>query len=115
MKTLVIKGKGRLWPKVTWADTNLSILYLGPEDDDVTLREANSVDFEEFFLHLDRGGSIFMTVKPGTPDRYDEPRGETGFRRALMKSLPDLEETLLEQGEGQGAMNRETEEIRSWR
>jgi hypothetical protein len=114
MKTLVIKWKGRLWPKVTWADTNLSILYLGPEDDDVTIREANSVDFEEFFLHLDRGGSIFLTVSPDTPDRNDGPREETGFRRALKKSLPHPAEPLLERGDGLGATNWESEELRSW-
>ncbi len=69
MKTLVIKGKERLWPTVTWADTNLSLLYLGSEDDDVTFREASSIDFEEFFLHLDRGGSIFKMEKPETKDQ----------------------------------------------
>lgn len=111
MKTLVIKGRDRLWPTVIWADSNLSIQYLGSEDDDVTIRETNSIDFEEFFLHLDNGGSIFLTVKPDTPDRYDEPREKAGFRRALKKNLPELAETLLEQGEGLGAVKWETEEM----
>ena len=115
MKTLVIKGKDRLWPTVTWTDSKLSILYLGSEDDDVTIRETNRVDFEEFFLHLDNGGSIFLTVKPDTPDRYDEPHEETGFRRALKKNLPELAETLIDRGEGLNALNWETEEIRSWK
>ena len=115
MKTLVIKGKDRLWPTVTWTDSNLSILYLGSEDDDVTSRETNSVDFEEFFLHLDNGGSIFLTVKPDTPDRNDEPPEETGFRRALKKNLPELAETLIDRGGGLSALNWETEEMRSWR
>ena len=114
MKTLVIKGQDQLWPTVTWADSNLSILYLGSKDDDVTLREAKSVDFEEFFLHLDKGGSIFLTVKQDTPDRYDGKREETGFRRALKTSFHDTGKTLLEQGDGLSAMNLETEEIRSW-
>ena len=81
----------------------------------MTIRETNSVDFEEFFLHLDNGGSIFLTVKPDTPDRYDGPPEETGFRRALKKNLPELVETLIDQGEGLSALNWETEEIRSWK
>lgn len=115
MKTLVIKGKDRLWPTVTWAGSNLSILYLGSEDDDVTVRETNSVDFEEFFLHLDRGGSIFLTMKPDTPDHKDEPREEAGFRCAPKKSLPDLAETLLGRGEGLSALNGGTGEIQPWK
>ncbi|MBL7080287.1 hypothetical protein ISS39_08185 [Candidatus Bathyarchaeota archaeon] len=112
---MVIKGRDRLWPTVTWTDSNLSIQYLGSEDDDVTIRETNTLDFEEFFLHLDRGGSIFLTVKPDTPDRYDGPHEETGFRRAQKKNLPELAETLLDRGEGLSATNLEPEEIRSWK
>ena len=115
MKTLIIKGKDRLWPTVTWAGSNLSIQYLGSEDDDVTITETNSIDFEEFFLHLDNGGSIFLSVKPDAPDRYDGPREEAGFRRALKKNLPELAEALLDRGEGLSAQNWGPEEIRSWK
>ncbi|MEE8355271.1 MAG: hypothetical protein V3S09_05540 [Candidatus Bathyarchaeia archaeon] len=115
MKTLIIKGKDRLWPTVTWADSNLSILYLGSEDDDVTVRETNSVDFEEFFLHLDKGGSIFLTMKPDTPDRKDEPREGAGFRCILNKNLPELVEDHMDPGVGMSAQNWGPEEVRSWR
>jgi hypothetical protein len=40
MRTLVIKGKDRLWPTVTWTGTNLIVYYLGADDDDVTIRET---------------------------------------------------------------------------
>ena len=114
MKTLVIKGKDRLWPTVTWADSNLSIQYLGSEDDDVTIRETNSIDFEEFFLHLDNGGSIFLTVKPQA--NHDErPSDVTDFRRSLGKIHSELAESQMDQGVGLSALNWEPEEIRSWK
>ena len=116
MKTLVIKGRDRLWPTVTWAGSNLSIQYLGSEDNDVTVKETNTIDFEEFFLHLDNGGSIFLTVKPDATSHPDyEHRKETGFRRTLRKMLPELAETLIDQGEGLSALNWESEEIRTWK
>jgi len=115
MKTLVIKGKDRLWPTVTWAGSDLTIQYLGSEDDDVTIRETNTLDFEEFFLHLDRGGSIFLTVKADAPDGYDGPREESGFRCALNKNLPELVEDHMDPGVGMSAQNWGPEEVRSWR
>jgi len=116
MKTLVIKGKDRLWPTVTWAGSNLSIQYLGSEDEDVTVKETNTIDFEEFFLHLDNGGSIFLTVKPEAPTHPDyTPREETGFRRNLRRMLPELAESYFDQGEGLSALNWETEEVRLWK
>jgi hypothetical protein len=115
MKTLVIKGKDRLWPTVTWTGSDLAIQYLGSEDDDVTIRETNNLDFEEFFLHLDNGGSIFLTVKPDTPERHDETYEEPGFRCALKKNLHKQAATSSDQGEGLDALNWETEEIRPWK
>ena len=76
MKTLVIKGRDRLWPTVTWTGSNLSIQYLGSEDDDVTIEETNTIDFDEFFRHLDNGGSIFLTVKPDA-----QPTQKTGHAK----------------------------------
>lgn len=116
MKTLVIKGRDRLWPTVTWAGSNLSVQYLGSEDDEVTVEETNTIDFEEFFLHLDKGGSIFLTVKPEAPNHSAyEPREETRFRRSLRKMLPELAESYFDQSEGLSALNWESEEIRSWK
>ena len=114
MKTLIIKGKDRLWPTVTWAGSDLAIQYLGSEDDDVTIRETNALDFEEFFLHLDRGGSIFLTVKPQTNDD-ERSRDVTVFRRGLKKIHPEQAEGQMDRGVGLSALNREPGEMRSWK
>ncbi len=93
MKALVIKGKDRLWPKVTWEGTNLLLYYLGPDDEDVSIRETNEIDFDEFFLHLDLGGSIFVTVRPPQHDHFEtRPADDTDFRRTLRGMLPDFME-----------------------
>jgi hypothetical protein len=91
MKALVIKGKDRLWPKVTWEGTSLILYYLGADDEDVSIRETNEIDFDEFFLHLDRGGSIFVTVRPPQHNHLEtRPTDDTDFRRTLRGMLPDF-------------------------
>lgn len=114
MKTLIIKGKDRLWPTVTWAGSDLAIQYLGSEDDDVTIRETNTLDFDEFFLHLDRGGSIFLTVKPQANDD-ERPRDVTGFKCGLEKIYPEPSEVKMDRGVGLRALNLEPGEMRSWK
>ena len=114
MKTLVIKGKDRLWPTVTWAGSDLAIQYLGSEDDDVTIRETNTLDFEEFFLHLDQGGSIFLTVKPQTSND-ERTRDETGCSSSLKESHPEPAYDLKDQAVGLSELNWETKEIRLWK
>jgi hypothetical protein len=69
MKRLIIKGKDRIWPTVIWQGTQLVVYYIGEKDNDVEVRETRGIDFEEFFLHLDRGGSVFVTMKPYLSDR----------------------------------------------
>jgi hypothetical protein len=64
MKRLIIKGKDRMWPTVIWQGSRLVVYYLGEDESDVKVKETTGIDFEEFFLHLDKGGSIFVTVKP---------------------------------------------------
>jgi hypothetical protein len=80
----------------------------------VTIKEANSIDFEAFFLHLDNGGSIFLTVKPEAKQN-EKPRDEIGFKRSLKKIHPELAEGQMDQGVGLSALNWETEEMRSWK
>ena len=53
-----------MWPTVIWQGTNLRVYYLGEKEDENHIKETNGIDFEEFFLHLDKGGSIFITIKP---------------------------------------------------
>ena len=64
MKRLLIKSKGKMWPTVIWQGTKLVVYYVGEGDEEVEVRETHGIDFEEFFLHLDKGGSVFVTLKP---------------------------------------------------
>lgn len=64
LRRLVFKGKGAVWPTVTWKGTELIVYYLGEDDDDVVIKETREINFDEFFLHLDCGGSIFVTMRP---------------------------------------------------
>ena len=64
MRKLVIKEEGRMWPTVTWRDTELVVFYLGREEDCVNVQETRGIDFEKLLTHLDNGGSIFITMKP---------------------------------------------------
>ena len=99
MRTLVIKGKDRLWPTVTWEGTDLIVYYLGVDDDDVSIRETKEIDFNELFLHLDMGGSIFMTVRPPHPDKLVETsKNESDFMRTVRGMLPDLVEKFTKSG-----------------
>jgi len=62
--TLVIKGKGRLWPTVTWRGSQLIVYYIGEGDEDINIEETREIDFEELLLRLDGGDSVFITMKP---------------------------------------------------
>lgn len=64
MKRLIIKGNDRMWPTVIWPGSQLVVYSLGEDESSVKVREIREIDFEEFFLHLDNGGSIFVTMKP---------------------------------------------------
>ena len=99
MRTLVIKGKDRLWPTVSWGSTNLIVYYLGAEDDEVSIRETNQLEIDELFLHLDKGGSVFMTVKPPKQSELLEtPGDESDFMRTVRGMLPDVVERMVDSG-----------------
>lgn len=66
MKRLTLKGKDNVWPTVIWQETSIIVYYLSEDDTKTEVRETHGIDFEEFFLHLDRGGSIFVTLKSGS-------------------------------------------------
>jgi hypothetical protein len=87
MRRLIIKAKDRMWPTVIWQDTQLVVYYLGEDEDDLEVRETRGIDFEEFFLHLDRGGSIFVTMKPGSVK--SAKGGEDGSPSFEPKMLPN--------------------------
>ena len=61
---MVFKEKDRMWPKVAWGDSRLVVYYLGTDPEDVSVREAAEIGFEELLLRLDTGNSVYMTLKP---------------------------------------------------
>jgi len=63
-----------MWPTVIWQGTQLVVYYMREGDDEVEVRETRGIDFEEFFLHLDKRGSIFVTVKPQKGNIVDSNR-----------------------------------------
>ncbi len=73
MRRLVIKGRGRLWPTVTWRDSQLVVYYLGEDADDTRVEETREIDFEKLLLRLDRGDSVFITTKPRGEWSLDGP------------------------------------------
>lgn len=58
----IIKNKDKLWPTVVWQGTKLVVYYLDDLTEDVKIRESRGIDFEELLLHIDRGGSAFITT-----------------------------------------------------
>lgn len=64
MSKIYVKTEGKLWPTVLWQKTQLVVYYMGDNPDDVEVRETRGIDFDEVLLHIDRGGSVFITTKP---------------------------------------------------
>jgi len=69
MRRIVFKSKGKLWPTVILPSNQISVYYIGESPDEVHIKESSEIDFEEFFLHLDKGGSVFVTLRP-EPSEY---------------------------------------------
>ena len=85
MKRLFIKSKGKMWPTVIWQGTQLVVFYMGKSDNEVEVRETRGIDFDELFLHLDTGGSVFVTMKPQNREIVDSNRSEVV---EFLKELP---------------------------
>jgi hypothetical protein len=64
MNKFFIRAANKLWPTVIWQGTRLVVYYMGDDPDDVQVRETSGIDFDELLLHIDRGGSVFITTKP---------------------------------------------------
>jgi len=64
MNKYFIRAADKLWPTVIWQGTQLVVYYMGDDPDDVRVRETRGIDFDELLLHIDRGGSVFITTKP---------------------------------------------------
>ena len=72
-----------MWPTVIWQGSQLVVYYLGEDESDVNVKETNGIDFEEFFLHLDRGGSVFVTMKPSDSHVIDNAHADRESTRDL--------------------------------
>jgi hypothetical protein len=80
MRKYFIKTEDSVWPTVIWQGTRLVVYYLGDDPDDVHVKETRGIDFDELLLHIDRGGSVFITTKPveETPADKTEKLGNIG-------------------------------------
>jgi hypothetical protein len=64
MNRLTLKKADKMWPTVIWRKTQIVVYYMGENVDDNKAYLTNGIDFEEFLLHLDKGGSVFVTTLP---------------------------------------------------
>jgi hypothetical protein len=64
MTKYFIKARDKMWPTVIWQGTQLIVYYMGEDPENVEVRETRGIDFDELLLHIDRGGSVFITTRP---------------------------------------------------
>ncbi|MBS7619152.1 hypothetical protein KEJ21_00685 [Candidatus Bathyarchaeota archaeon] len=64
MKRIVFRAEDSLFPKVMLPGSQLVFYYLGGDDETVHVEETRVIDFEELLLRIDRGESVFITLKP---------------------------------------------------
>ncbi len=64
MSKIFVKAEGKIWPTVLWQNTELCVYFLGDDPEEVDIRNTRGIDFEEVLLHLDLGGSVYITRKP---------------------------------------------------
>ena len=67
----LIKNNDKFWPTVLWQGTSIVTYYIDDLSDDVKIRESRGIDFDELLLHIDRGGSIFLTTQPKDKEIFE--------------------------------------------
>jgi hypothetical protein len=84
MTKYFIKARDKMWPTVIWQGTQLVIYYMGDDPNDVEVRETRGIDFDELLLHIDRGGSVFITTRPveGEDQQPEEWKPSVEYTRA---------------------------------
>jgi hypothetical protein len=85
MKRLIMKSKKSMFPTVVWQGSQLVVFYLGEDENEVEVRETNELNFEEFFLHLDRGGSVFVTMMPNSVSQVTDSYPESEVASELLQ------------------------------
>jgi hypothetical protein len=84
MTKYFIKARGKMWPTVIWQGTQLVVYYMGEDPENVEVRETRGIDFDELLLHIDRGGSVFITTRPveGEEQQPEEWKPSVEYTRA---------------------------------
>jgi hypothetical protein len=79
-----IRARDKMWPTVIWQGTQLVVYYMGDDPEDVDVRETRGIDFDELLLHIDRGGSVFITTRPveGEEKQPEEWKPSVEYTRA---------------------------------
>ncbi len=79
-----IRARDKMWPTVIWQGTQLVVYYMGDDPNDVEVRETRGIDFDELLLHIDRGGSVFITTRPveGEEQQPEEWKPSVEYTRA---------------------------------
>jgi len=79
-----MKSKNSMFPTVVWQGSQLVVFYLGDDEDEVEVRETNELNFE-FFLHLDCGGSVFVTMMPNSASQVSDSYLESETTSELLQ------------------------------
>lgn len=84
MTKYFIRAQDKVWPTVIWQGTQLVVYYMGDDPKDVEVRETRGIDFDELLLHIDRGGSVFITTRPvdGEDQQPEEWKPSVEYTRA---------------------------------
>jgi len=84
MTKYFIKARDKMWPTVIWQGTQLVVYYMGDDPENVEVRETRGIDFDELLLHIDRGGSVFITTRPveGEEQKPEEWKPSVEYTRA---------------------------------
>jgi hypothetical protein len=84
MTKYFIRARDKMWPTVIWQGTQLVVYYMGDDPNDVEVRETRGIDFDELLLHIDRGGSVFITTRPveGEEQQPEEWKPSVEYTRA---------------------------------
>lgn len=64
MSKIFVKTEENVWPTVLWQNTELFVYFMRDDPEDVEVRSTRGINFDEVLLHLDLGGSVFITRKP---------------------------------------------------
>ncbi len=64
MRKYFTRSGDSIWPTVIWQGTQIVVYYLNQDDEIDDIVETRGIDFDKLLLHIDNGGSVFITTKP---------------------------------------------------